>query len=131
MCSSDLKLNECFIHPALETIQHLDFSVPGALPWESLIERVREIETDVEPSKASAPSNVIASMLAPDDFHAKAILAYLNQRGYQMASFDRLRRRIDETLTDQQFNDIISKNPTVFRHSRLADGKPGIAKLIP
>ena len=126
-----MKLNECFIHPALETIQHLDFSVPGALPWESLIERVREIETDVEPGKASAPSNVIASMLAPDDFHAKAILAYLNQRGYQMASFERLRRRIDENLTDQQFNDIISKNPAVFRHARLADGKPGIAKLIP
>lgn len=126
-----MKLNECFVHPKLETIQHLDFSVPGTLPWESLIERVREIETDVEAGKASAPSNVIASMPAPDDVHAKAILAYLNQRGYQMASFDRLRRRIDETLTDQQFNDIISKNPAVFRPARLADGKPGIAKLIP
>jgi len=78
----------------------------------------------------SAPSNVIASMPAPDDVHAIAILAYLNQRGYRMASFDRLRRRIDENLTDQQFNDIISKSPAVFRHARLADGKPGIAKLI-
>jgi hypothetical protein len=126
-----MKLNECLIHPKLETVQHLDFSVPGALPWASLIERVREIETDVEPGEASATSDVTASMPAPDDVNAKAILAYLNQRGYQMASFDRLRRRIDETLTDERFNDIILKNPTVFRHARLADGKPGIAKLIP
>jgi hypothetical protein len=28
------------------------------------------------------------------DTNAKAILAYLNQRGYQMAGFDRLRKRI-------------------------------------
>jgi hypothetical protein len=126
-----IKLNECVIHPKLETIQHLDFSVPGALPWASLIERVREIETDVEPVEASATSDVTALMPAPDDVHAKAILAYLNQRGYQMASFDRLRRRIDETLTDKQFDDIILKNPTVFRHARVAGGRPGIAKLIP
>lgn len=70
-------------------------------------------------------------MPAPDDVHVKAILAYLNQRGYQMASFDRLRRRIDETLTDKQFDDIILKNPNVFRHARVAGGRPGIAKLIP
>jgi len=104
-----MKLNECSIHPKLETIQYLDFSVPGALPWESLIERVREIETDVEPGEAAATADVIAPMPAPDDAHAKAILAYLNQRGYQMASFDRLRRRIDEALTDQQLNDIIKE----------------------
>jgi len=70
-------------------------------------------------------------MPASDDTNAKAILAYLNQRGFQMASFDRLRQRIDGTLTDQQFNEIISRNPTVFRHARLAGGKNGIAKLIP
>jgi hypothetical protein len=125
-----VKLNECLIHPKLETIQHLDFSVPGALPWASLIERVREIETDVEPNEAGV-ADAIAPMPAPDDAHAKAILAYLNQRGYQMASFDRLRRRIDEALTDQQLDDIIARNPIVFRRARLADGKPGIAKLIP
>jgi len=126
-----MKLNECLIHPKLETIQYLDFSVPGALPWASLIDRIREIETDVEPSDAAAVADVIAPMPAPDDAHAKAVLAYLNQRGYQMASFDRLRRRIDENLTDQQFDEIIARNPTVFRRARLAGDKPGIAKVIP
>ena len=67
----------------------------------------------------------------PDDTHAKAILAYLNQRGYQMASFERLRKRIDAGLTDEKFNEIILSNPGIFRHARLAEGKPGIAKQIP
>jgi TIR domain len=125
-----MKLNECSIHPKLETIQYLDFSVPGALPWESLIERVREIETDVEPVEAAATSDVMA-MPVPDDVHARAILAYLNQRGTQLASFDRLRHRIDKTLTDEQLNNIILKYPTVFRHARVAGGNPGIANLIP
>jgi hypothetical protein len=39
-----MKLSECLIHPRLQTIQHLDFSVPGALPWESLVARIREVE---------------------------------------------------------------------------------------
>jgi hypothetical protein len=125
-----VRLNECSIHPKLEPIQYLDFSIPGALPWESLIERVREIETDVEPTDAAA-ADLTESPAAPNDFPAKAILAYLNQRGYQIASFDRLRRRIDENLTDQQFNDLIAKYPTVFRYAVLGSGKPGIAKVIP
>jgi hypothetical protein len=123
-----IKLNECSIHPKLAAIQYLDFSIPGALPWDSLIERVQEIETDAEPNDADA---AVDSTTAPDDALSKSILAYLNQRGYQMASFDRLRRRIDENLTDQQFNDLIAKNPTMFRHARLKDGKAGLAKLIP
>lgn len=126
-----LKLNECVIHPKLETIQYLEFSVPGALPWESLVERVREIETDVEPVALAAGAESHTPTPGPDDTHAKAILAYLNQRGYQMASFDRLRRRIDASLTDEKFNEIILRNPTVFRIARLSEGKPGIAKLVP
>ena len=126
-----LKLNECSIHPKLETIQYLDFSVPGALPWASLIERVREIETDVEPVAELVAEEAAEQQAAADDVYVKAILAYLNQRGYQMASFERLRRRIDESLTDQQFNEIIVKNPAIFRHARLKEGKPGIAKLVP
>ena len=126
-----MKLNECSIHPKLASIQYLDFTVPGALPWESLIERIREIETDIEPSAAPSQTTISTSIPAISDTNAKAILAYLNQRGYQMASFERLRRRIDENLTDEQFREIISKHPTVFRSATLADGRPGIAKLIP
>jgi hypothetical protein len=32
-----LKLEICSIHPRLEPIQHLDFSLPGSLPWTQLM----------------------------------------------------------------------------------------------
>jgi len=122
-------LTECHIHPRLETIQHLDFTVAEALPWTSLINRIREIETDAESVTAIAPgTDSSPPQLEPT---AKAILAYLDQRGYQMASFERLRRRINESLSDADFNEVIQRNPTVFRHAMLAGQKPGIAKLIP
>lgn len=126
-----IKIGPCSMHPKLETIQHLTFTNSGSLPWASLIERIREIETDSEPVipdeapvSASAPSD-------PDDAYVKAILAYLNQRGYQMASFERLRRRIDESLTDDRFREIIAKNKTILRTATLKDAKPGLAKLVP
>jgi hypothetical protein len=131
-----VKLDECSIHSRLATIQYLDFSIPGAMPWASLIERVLEIETDEEPRRDSAPDIGLTPAHALDDSHAKArakaILDYLNERGFQMASFERLRGKIGEPLlTDEQFYAIISENPGVFRRARLRGGKPGIAKTIP
>jgi len=122
-----VKLTECNIHPKLETIQYLDFTVAEALPWTSLINRIREIESDGE------TATVAAAEAAPSELEptAKAILAYLDQRGYQMASFERLRSRINESVTDEQFQEMIQRNPTVFRRATLAGHKPGIAKLIP
>ena len=32
-----LRLQNCTVHPKLEPIQHLDFSVPWSLPWPALI----------------------------------------------------------------------------------------------
>ena len=48
-----------------------------------------------------------------------------------MASFDRLRKRIDANLTDKDFQDVISKHPTVFRSATISGGLSGIAKLVP
>jgi hypothetical protein len=124
-----LRLNECTIHPKLEPIQYLDFSVPGALPWELLIERIREIETDADPTDAAVAAEM-ATTATPNDVLAKAILAYLDPRGFQMASFDRLRQHIDERPTDDQFKELIEKKPTLFRRARLSGGRPGIAKVI-
>lgn len=126
-----LKLGDCPIHPRLETIQHLDFSTSGALPWPALIERLKEIETDVTPQEELQNPFKPEDQDVPLDANVKSILAYLDQRGYQMASFERLRRRINESLSDQQFNKLIVANPTIFRHATLKDGKPGLAKIIP
>ena len=129
-----LKLSNCDVHPRLQTIQYLDFSIPGALPWASLSERVREIESDATPDediKAAAAAAAASDPVPLTDITVRAILAYLNQRGYQMASFERLRRRIDESMTDRDFNELIVNNPTVFRHAMLKDNKPGLAKVVP
>lgn len=125
-----VKLEACAVHPRLEPIQSLDFSVPGSLPWNLLIERIREIEAD-----ATSEEDLETSASTPEppqqDATVKAILAYLNQRGYQMVSYERLRRRIDPALTDQKLDDVVNANPAVFRFARLKEGKRGLAKLIP
>jgi hypothetical protein len=124
-----LKLDACSIHPRLQVIHYLDFSNPRAMPWDSLIHTVKEIET--EPRQAPKISKTPASAPPPDDTYANAILVYLNQRGFQMASFDRLRSKINKDLTDKEFNEIIVRNPTVFRHATLTGKRLGIAKLVP
>ena len=128
-----MKLSECVIHPRLQTIQHLDFSVPGALPWESLVARIREVEIG-EGDGSNEPARVAdaaAAAVDPDTVHVKAILAYLNQRGYQMASFERLRTRLETKLSDEQFTRIIDDHRSVFRRATLKGGRPGLAKLVP
>ncbi len=125
-----VKLEACKVHPRLEPIQYLDFSVPGALPWNLLIERIREIEGD-----ATSEEDLAAAAATPEppqqDPIVKAILAYLNQRGYQMVSYERLRRRIDPALTDKKLDEVVNGSPTVFRHAVLKEGKKGLAKRVP
>jgi hypothetical protein len=125
-----LRLEPCKVHPRLEPIQYLDFSVPGSLPWNMLIERIREIEAD-----ATAQDDLGAAAAIPEppqqDETVTAILAYLNQRGYQMVSYDRIRRRIDPSLTDESLDAVVDGNPTIFRHAILKEGKRGLKKLVP
>lgn len=122
-----IKISKCEIHPRLGTIQYLDFTLPNSLPWDLLIERIKEIETDNE-------QNILQSeKLTPisDKSSVNAILNYLNQRGYQMASFERLRKRVDTELTDEKLNALIDRNNTVFRRATLKGNEKGIAKIIP
>ena len=95
-----------------------------------LIERIREIEAD-----ATAQDDLGAAAAIPEppqqDETVTAILAYLNQRGYQMVSYDRIRRRIDPSLTDEGLDAVVDRNPTIFRHAILKEGKRGLKKLVP
>jgi TIR domain len=124
-----VKLEACKIHPRLEPIQYLDFSVPGSLPWNLLIERIREIEADA----TSKEDLAVAASVVPSrqDPTVKAILSYLNQRGYQMVSYDRIRRRIDPALTDKDLDTLVDSNPTEFRQAILKDDKKGLGKRLP
>jgi hypothetical protein len=125
-----LKLESCKVHERLEPIQHLDFSMPGVLPWNLLIERINEIVSDAtaqDDIAVTAP----AAQAAPIDPNVNKILGYLNQRGYQMVSYERLRSRVSESLTDVQLDSIVNDNPTIFRPATMKEGKKGLAKRVP
>jgi hypothetical protein len=128
-----LKIGECKLHPKLETIQYLDFSKPGALPWDDLIRRISEVEEEQHPESEDREPSGFSS---PDpsgneDLLEAKILNYLDHRGYQMASFSRLRERIDESLTDDRLERLTRRANPVFRRATLRGGKPGLAKLAP
>lgn len=126
-----IKLEQCGVHPRLEPIQYLDFSINGPLPWNLLIERIREIEAEATPVEELDPMDGGPILPEAPDPTVTAILNYLNQRGYQMVSYERLRRRIDPDLTDDMLFELVEKNPQVFRHATLKDQRPGLAKRIP
>ena len=127
-----VKLSECTIHPRLGSTQHIDFSYPKALPWDTLIQRLKEIEVEKEtpPKKLTIKASPQTTARDLDDI-AKEILRYLNTRGFTIASYERLRQRIDASITDDVFDAIISNQPAVFRRARIKGGKPGIAKRVP
>jgi len=126
-----VRLNECQMHPKLDPIQYLDFSNPISQPWDDLIERIKEIEIDVETPDFMVPGDQEDDDydLAQMDPVVKSILDYLDRKGYQMVSFDRIRRRIDENLTNDELDVIVEENNRIFRKASLRGGKPGIAKL--
>jgi hypothetical protein len=107
-------------------MRHLDFSRPEASVWKILIEKIEGIE----PALASQPAPSIEPARRAEGVIVKSILTYLDQRNFEMASFERLRQVIDPTLSDMKFNEIIAYNPSVFRHAVLKDGKRGLAKVV-
>lgn len=100
-----IKLEQCIVHPRLATIQHIDFSVPRAMPWALLIDRIYEVEATVD-----------------------AILNYLHEKGFQMVSYETVRDNINPQLTDEMLDDLVERNRRVFRRARLKDDRRGLAK---
>jgi hypothetical protein len=92
--------------------------------------RIREIEAEAT-SQEDLTAGANDEEPIPQDATVKAILAYLDQRGYQMVSYERMRQRIDPELTDDALDSLIRANPRVFRHAVLKGGKRGLAKRIP
>jgi hypothetical protein len=109
------------------------FQQAGSLPWDDLIQRIREVEVEQQPPQSEVGALIGAppKETGEDEALEKKILHYLDQRGYQMASFDRLRDRIDETLTDERIDRLLDKSSAVFRRAVLKGGRPGLAKLAP
>ncbi|OQP63381.1 hypothetical protein A3860_23830 [Niastella vici] len=126
-----IKISQCQMHPRLESIQYLDFTVPNSLPWNLLTEQIKEIYEEIDPSSIVSTNATPNMPSNTEDPQVKAILNYLNQRGYQTASFERIRRRIDPNLTDEILDTLIENNKSIFRHVTLKDDKKGLAKIVP
>lgn len=103
-----IKLKECIVHPRLATIQHIDFSTSRAMPWDLLIDRIHEVEATVD-----------------------AILSYLNDKGFEMVSYEAVRDNINPHLTDEMLDDLISRNRRVLRHARLKGDRRGLGRRNP
>ena len=128
-----VKLALCSVHPRLAPTQYIDFSYPRSLPWQELLDRLREIDTE-EASKEPPSLEADNSMPATNttvDAAAGEVLEYLNSRGFTMVSFERLRERVGAHLTDTVLNRLITEQPRVFRHARVKGGKAAIAKRVP
>jgi hypothetical protein len=127
-----IRLDDCSAHPKIEPIQYLDFSTPGQLPWSILVERVNEIEQDIETLETeqnSVDDVTTTTETKRVDPLVTSILEYLNQRGFQKVSFDRIRRQTGESLKNSDLEQLIKDNKFIFRKITLNGGKPGMAKL--
>ena len=124
-----LKLAECKIHPRLDPIQYFDFSYPKALPWDELIKRLRDVE--FEPNAVRPASRSTTAAGTKDAKAVNDIMSYLERHGFTMASFERLRERVVRTMTEKSLRALVDRNPSVFRHVMLHDGKAGLAKVVP
>ena len=125
-----VKLSECKVNPKLEPTQYIDVSYPRSLPWDELTKRLRDIEVEKDSTETTAAGRTPKAIAGLDD-GVNAILAYLNQRGFTMASFERLRERLSLNMNDKEFSEFVKSHPTVFRLAVLKGGKRGIAKRVP
>lgn len=132
-----LKLAVCKVHPRLEVIQNLDFSIPGSLPWSSLLERISEIEPKEEDGSWS-PNGIepVTEVVKMGEEYVEvpyigAIISYLKERGYSMMSFDRVRKVIDSNLTDDALRALVKEHDGLLKSATLAGGKEGLAVRFP
>ena len=125
-------LEPCSRHPRIEPIQYYDFSNAGYLPWKQLIKWIKKVRKDDEAPVVRQPENLTGPQTVERSRHDKAreqILEYLNRRGYQMVSNDRIRKRIDSDYNDEFIADLLRENSDVFREAKLKGDRIGLAKL--
>jgi hypothetical protein len=125
-----VKLSECQVHPKLEPTAYIDFSYPRILPWDALMERLREIESEPESITESIGVPRTAAGRVFDE-ETDAILGYLNKRGFRMASLDRLNANLGLGMTEGDLHELVQARPRVFRKATLKGDRLGIAKRVP
>jgi hypothetical protein len=64
-----------------------------------------------------------------DALMTRHILNYLEEKGFNMMSFEEIRARINPNYSDDALCGLIDRSPDAFRRARLKGSKPGIARL--
>ncbi|MEO0947636.1 MAG: toll/interleukin-1 receptor domain-containing protein [Cyanobacteria bacterium J06641_5] len=126
-------LKSCELHPVLANRQYQDFSRGGQLPWDMFVRQIRASVTQAEEREEGLPDEPApdSTLLSPERERSllKQVLAYLDLRGFQMVSFERVTERIDTEATEAQLRLLVDRNRDVLRHARIMGGKPGLARL--
>lgn len=124
-----LLLAPCEIHPRLSVLHYLDFAQTRR--WPELIDRIKvaidqDETTDPEPGPPPAEAPAARDALADV---VQQTLDYMNARGYQLISLERIHRRIDAAIPEERLNEIPRLFPEVFRSATLKGGKPGLKRV--
>lgn len=129
-------LGDCQRHPRLEPIQYLDFSNTAYQPWQQLIEWIRDIRENAEVADSEDVPPVGASDSAAEKGiesgevrAAERILAYLNRRGLQMVSYERIRSAIDASYSDAFLEKVIATHRDTFRRAMLKGERPRVGRV--
>lgn len=127
-------LEHCDLHPKLEALHYLDFSHDGHLPWGELISSVEDARDQrEEPDKNEEPRQKDEvrqeGPRSKEDKAVEEILKYLNRRGFQMVSYERIKEKIDPSYDTEFLDNVLRQNKSKFRRARLRGGKTGLAKL--
>ena len=141
--SLQILIEECERHPRLQGPQYEDFTEKH-LPWDTLIQNINERLDEAETAQdvsviaeeqivtaATEPEEPESEDIAGSPEHrrlqraANEILGYLDSRGFQMVSNDRIREKLSPGYDDAFLNAVRQANPHLFRLAHLRDKSTG------
>jgi len=132
-----LLISPTTMHPRLEAFHYIDFTNARSRPWDTLIEKI---------NKSAIPQHTIPGLdnsqddggqndyTTPNtdrvlqDIHIakNLILEYLDDNGFRMVSFERIRENIDHRYDNDFLMEVITNNIEVFKRAKLRGGKSGL-----
>ena len=126
-------LEDCNRHPKIEPIQYIDFRSHNESTWQQLVQKVqstlKENEKPEAKVKKSEKSDITTSALTESEIEtANSIRGYLQEHGFRMMSFDRVRQKFDKDYTNEFLIGVVTKSEDLAR-AVVKGGKPGLKFL--
>jgi len=95
---------------------------------EKLKEKVTWFLTNPDEAKAALQHRSL-TMLDETERMAQHIMNYLRAHNFTMVSFERIRKNINESYSDEMILRLIDESPHRFRRARLDGGRAGIGLI--